>query len=75
MRKQSVIVCLIALLFSACGTVNVAPLDDAYYWPDANAVPVETAQETTITDNPSPITPVIEYLDVQDTVVIIRVTR
>ena len=75
MRKQSAILCFVALIFSACGTVNVAPLDDAYYWPDKNAVQVETAEASPVTDNPSPVTPTIEYIDVQDTVVTIRVTR
>ena len=73
MRKQSAILCLVALIFSACGTVNVAPLDDAYYWPDKHtSVEVSSPTQAEEPDTPAPI---IEYLDVQDTVVIIRVTR
>ena len=74
MRKQSAILCLVALIFSACGTVNVAPLDDAYYWPDKNAVQVEVSSPAQV-EGPETPAPTIEYIDVQDTVVTIRVTR
>ena len=65
MTKQIYIV-LLALGLTACA--SQAPLDDAYYWPD------KKAQSTQITPN-NQNTQKIEYLNVQDTTVTIRVNR
>ena len=76
MRKHSVIVCFVALIFSACGTVSTIPIDDAYHWPE-KSTPVELSSPAQV-ENPetseSP-SPVIEYLNVQDTVVTIRIKK
>ena len=56
---------LLAVL-SSCA--SQAPLDDAYYWPD------KKAQSTQITPN-TPNNQKIEYLNVQDTTVTIRINR
>lgn len=81
MRKQSAILCLVALLCSACGTVSQAPLDDAYYWLDKKeAAAVAQTEPTTpdvspAADTPSPVSPAIEYINVQDTTVTIKIKR
>jgi len=67
MTKNLVIVTL-ALGLTACAT-SQAPLDDAYYWPDKKVT------EQPVTDNPSPVTDKIEYLNIQDTTVTIRVNK
>ncbi len=76
MRKQSAILCLVALLCSACGTVSQAPLDDAYYWLDkkeaAVVAPTTSIKSDSISSTPAPT---IEYLNVQDTTVTIKVKR
>ena len=69
MTKNWIIV-LIALSLSACGTVATIPLDDAYYWPENT----QTIQTTQVTPN-TPKAATIEYLNVQDTTVTIRVKR
>ena len=55
-----------ALGLASCA--SQAPLDDAYYWPD------KKAQSTQITPN-NQNTQKIEYLNVQDTTVTIRVNK
>ncbi|MBR4432250.1 MAG: hypothetical protein IKS76_03495 [Paludibacteraceae bacterium] len=72
MTKNWIIV-LIALSLSACGTVATIPLDDAYYWPE-NTQTIQTTQVTPNTPN-TPKAATIEYLNVQDTTVTIRVKR
>lgn len=57
-----------ALGLTACGTTSIAPLDDAYYWPDKKT---QNIQSTQITPN----TPSVEYISVQDTTVTIRVKK
>ena len=66
MTKKLLIVSL-ALGLTACAS-SKAPLDDAYYWPDESASS-ETTQTTQTTESS------IEYLDVQDTTVTIRIKK
>ena len=59
---------LLLICLSACAYQQKAPIDDAYYWPE---------QSTQITPA-SPATPAsdpIEYINVQDTTVTIRIKR
>ena len=71
---------LLLLALTACHTTSQAPLDDAYYWPD------KSVQTTTTTSNnakqaegSNSQTPsnnaVVEYTNVQDTTVTIKIKR
>ena len=75
MRKQSVILSLVALIFSACGTVNTIPIDDAYHWSEkqTSTTPTTPTKSDSIGSNPK--TPAIDYLNIQDTIVTIRINR
>ena len=74
------------LAFSACSTVQNVPIDDAYYSPEVEkgdlptpSIPVTHVNQTTQTTPNTPTTPTtpttqsIEYLNVQDTTVTIRI--
>ena len=66
------------LLFAlaACHTTSQAPLDDAYYWPD-KSVHTEHSESSTPSASSAtsvPSTP-IEYTNVQDTTVTIKIKR
>lgn len=63
---KKILIVLMALGLASCA--SQAPLDDAYYWPD------KKAQSTQITPN-NQNTQKIEYLNVQDTTVTIRVNK
>lgn len=58
----------LAVSFASCKTSSQAPLDDAYYWPD------NQAESSSMIQNPQN-TPTIEYLNVQDTAVTIRIRK
>ena len=87
MTKAKYIVFIGALLLTGCATTNVAPLDDAYYWPDKNVETTATAKTTqpsspsqpSQTSSPSSSSstsePKIVYTSVQDTAVTIRIKR
>ena len=66
------------LLFAlaACHTTSQAPLDDAYYWPD-KSVHTEHSESSTPSASSAPSTPSIpiEYTNVQDTTVTIKIKR
>ena len=80
MRKQSAILCFVALLFSACGTVSTIPIDDAYHWPEKQTsttptTPITPIESDSIKSTPTTQAPAIEYLNVQDTTVTIRIKK
>ena len=72
----------VGLLFfalTACHTTSQAPLDDAYYWPDksvhtehseSSAPSASSASSASSAPSPS-----IEYTNVQDTTVTIKIKR
>lgn len=64
----------IAASLAACNTVQLAPLDDSYYYPDKKAPAVEQTAQSENVDTSAKKTEV-EYVNVQDTVVTIRVKR
>ena len=66
MTNKILLIFLLALGLTACGVTSTAPLDDVYYWPDKKA-PVE--------ETPTPDTDSMEYINVQDTTVTIRIKR
>ena len=62
----------LAVFFASCHTSSQVPMDDAYYWPDEtqqtnpNSLPTGKGQGGAST---------IEYTNVQDTTVTIRIKR
>ena len=61
---------LLFFTLAACHTTSQAPLDDAYYWPD-KSVHTEHSESSA----PSPSSSSIEYTNVQDTTVTIKIKR
>ena len=72
MKKISFIVCIAAVCLSACSTAQLPPMDDAYY--TRNTQSNQSNQNTQNTQN-TQNAPSIEYLNVQDTTVIIRIRQ
>ena len=64
---------LLLLALAACHTTSQAPLDDAYYWPD-KSVHTEHSESSTHGASSTPSIP-IEYTNVQDTTVTIKIKR
>ena len=64
-----------ALILSACGTTSKAPLDDAYYQPEKLPGSTSYTSTSSSTIQPSQPGPSIEYLNVQDTTVTIRIRK
>ena len=70
---------LLVLALVACHTTSQAPLDDAYYWPD-KSVHTEHSESSapsasSASSASSPSSPSIEYTNVQDTTVTIKIKR
>lgn len=67
---------LLLLALAACHTTSQAPLDDAYYWPD-KSVHTEHSESSTPSASSTPSTHSIpiEYTNVQDTTVTIKIKR
>ena len=65
---------------TACSTTTVIPIDDAYYTSDAESKTQKTQnipinQSTQNTQNTQSSSTTIEYLNVQDTTVTIRIKK
>lgn len=82
MSKKPYIVLLIsAAFFAACSTANSIPIDDAYYSPQvespasATATPSSSSSQSSASSASSASSPSIEYLNVQDTTVTIRIKK
>lgn len=85
MSKKTLILLLVAAAFAACSTANSIPIDDAYYSPEVEkgdlptpSIPVTHVNQTTQTTQTTPNTPTtqsIEYLNIQDTTVTIRIKK
>ena len=77
MTKKTLILLLVAAAFAACSTANGIPIDDAYYSPDiespAPATTSKTAAPSSASSASSQSSSSIEYLNVQDTTVTIRI--
>ena len=77
-KKQFILFVLLAAFFAACSTANSIPIDDAYYSPQIErgdlptpSIPMtQTAQSTQTTPQQS-----VEYLNVQDTTVTIKIKK
>ena len=72
MTRRLFILSLLALTFASCATYQKPLLDDAYYWPGEQEEirSIEPSQPS----QPRPSSQ-IEYLNVQDTTVTIRIKR
>ena len=80
MSKKIYILLLLAAVFTACSTANGIPIDDAYYSPEIeNGTPVTpsipTTHTTVTTPESSAPSTSIEYINVQDTTVTIRIKK
>ena len=68
---------LVALALTGCASVETPPLDDAYYWPDKQTTTVSAnaaAPAVQATPNPT-LSPTLEFINVKDTVVTVRIKR
>lgn len=81
-KKIYILLLLAAAAFAACSTANSIPIDDAYYSPEVekgdlptSSIPVTHVNQTTQTTPNTPTTQSIEYLNVQDTTVTIRIKK
>lgn len=70
MTSRSIILGVFAIILSACA--SQAPLDDAYYWPDKKAASLESSSSASQDKRPESS---IDYLNIQDTTVTIRINR
>ena len=77
MSKKTLILLLTAATFAACSTANSIPIDDAYYSLQVEkgdlptpSIPVTHVNQTTQSTS---TTQSIEYLNIQDTTVTIRI--
>ena len=79
MSKKLYILLVMAAFFAACSTANSIPIDDAYYSPQIErgdlptpSIPVTHVNQTTQSTS---TTQSIEYLNIQDTTVTIRIKK
>ncbi len=67
------------LAFTACSTVQNVPIDDAYYSPavekPAIIAPPSGSNSSTSSTTPSAPSTSVEYINVQDTTVTIRIKK
>ena len=70
---------LLLFALTACHTTSQAPLDDAYYWPDKSVHTEHSDSSASSASSApsasSPSSSSIEYTNVQDTTVTIRIKR
>ena len=81
MSKKLYILLVLAALFAACSTANSIPIDDAYYSPQIErgdlptpSIPMTQNSQTAQSTQPTPQQSV-EYLNVQDTTVTIKIKK
>jgi hypothetical protein len=81
MTRKPFILLLLAAAFTACSSAQLPPIDDVYYWdkheqkavqPAAAESPAVTTEQTPAS-TPSTPQKTIEYVNVQDTTVTIRI--
>ena len=76
MKRLSYIVCCV-LGLTACGSTLTIAVDDAYIWPD-KTTPVTNPAATpaiVVADEPVSAGPTLEYTNVQDTTITVRIKR
>lgn len=80
MKRLSYIVCCV-LGLTACGSTSTIAVDDAYIWPDKTtpvSTPAETASPATVSEpvsEPVSTGPTLEYTNIQDTTITVRIKR
>lgn len=73
--KKILYIGLMSIGLVACSTVSTAPLDDAYYWEKSQpAQSTQIIQNTQSSPAPAP-KQTVEYTNVQDTTVTIRIHK
>ena len=71
----------LVLGLTACSSTSTIPLDDAYIWPEktqtetATTVTSEQAPSMPVTETPAPATPTLEYTNIQDTTITVKIKR
>ena len=81
MTRKPFILLLLTAAFTACSSAQLPPIDDVYYWDKheqkavsaTTASPATTAEQTGDSTTPSTPQKSIEYVNVQDTTVTIRI--
>lgn len=76
MKRLSYIVCCV-LGLTACGLTSTIAVDDAYIWPDKTAS-VSTPASTPaaeVVNEPVSTGPTLEYTNIQDTTITVRIKR
>ena len=69
---------VLTLCLISCGSSQLPPLDDAYYWPDKRQAAVSAVQSAPVqleTTGEAQNTPKIEFINVQDTTVTVKIKR
>ena len=76
MKRLSYIVCCV-LGLTACGSTSTIAVDDAYIWPDKTTPGTNPAEPpaTVVADEPVSAGPTLEYTNVQDTTITVRIKR
>ena len=76
MKRLSYIVCCV-LGLTACGSTSTIAVDDAYIWPDKTTQVTNHAATpaTVVADEPVSAGPTLEYTNVQDTTITVRIKR
>lgn len=89
-KKSYHIIGVVAVVFSlaACNTIALAPLDDAYYWPEKEIAkemskhaaqpasqPAKTTTEQLPLNEVKASEQPIQYINVQDTTVTVKIKR
>lgn len=66
-----------SLLFTACASIGQVPMDDAYYWEKSNPSAVSSPSSASTPASPASSAKVspVEFTNVQDTTVTIRIKR
>lgn len=79
-RLLAAVLSAVAVSMTSCHTTSQAPLDDAYYWPDKSVqtttTPSNNAKKAEGSNSQTPSNnAVVEYTNVQDTTVTIKIKR
>ena len=77
MKKEFIIGLVVLAGLTGCSTVDVPPADDVYFWdepwsPGYSASASEKTDETVVEQAAQPV---LEYTNVQDTTITVRIKR
>lgn len=83
-KVKAYILFLLAAMLISCSTTSLLPSDDVYYWPHTTVsfkasttktTPVATSTPVSTSASPETNAKTVEYVNVQDTTVTIRVKK